>query len=711
MKRRILNLLLLTILSLCLVACNEPTPPGPAGGTEQGGTEQGGTEQGGTEQGGTEQGGTTNPGGDVETGECKVNIKCESGTNNCYKIENNTITFSNIKEDSVYSISGELSGNIIIDVSEEFKFDLELEALTITSSNINPILIMNGNEVGIKAKKDTVNYIYDKREAIDETDETLYSGAIHSLVDLEIGGKGKLIIVSDNNNGIHTKDNLQVKNLDLSVTCLDNALKGNDGVEINDCKLTLIASVGDGIKTTNSDISSKGNQRGVISINNAKLDIYAACDGIDASYDVIIDGENTNLNIYTDKYSNYSDEVTDTKESEYYVRFNNSNYKYSIMYYNSSEDYLWVDAEYSSTTQGGRDKYYYYTFPKKTEYNKLKVYMYTLAMESKQEDNYYACTELMSLNDAYDTIAFSSRNGNVTYNWTNYTTSMGPGGGWPGGPGGGPGGGMQEGNSDKGDHSTKGIKAANQIDINNGLINIKSYDDAIHANIDTALENGNSPKGNVNINGGTVNVYSNDDGIHADGTLTINNGILTIENSYEGLEGSFIEIKGGTISINSNDDGINSTATSGTGITISGGVNYIYCKGDGIDSNSRTSYAGIHFSGGFTTIISNSNGNSSIDSEQGYKYTGGYVLAIMPSGGMSSEATHCANFSSVATKKTCSLNSNAYLSVKVNNEEVLVLKSPTNISGLVIFLGNNNASLNTVSSSNVSLDNNGVYWK
>ena len=265
-------------------------------------------------------------------------INCISGTNDCFTVENNTITFSNITSDSVYSISGKLTGNIIIDVSEEYKFDLELNGFTLQSNTTNPIIVLNGNEVSIKAQKDYINYIYDYRDAIDETDETLYSGAIHSLVDLEIGGKGQLNIVSKNNNGIHSKDDLQVKNLNLFVSCVDNALKGNDSVEIEEATLKLISTQGDGIKTTNSDISSKGNQRGTISILDSKIDIFAACDGIDAAYNVQIDGENTSINIYTDKYSNYSEEVTNNSTDTYYIRYSNSSYKYLQNIYSNHDE-------------------------------------------------------------------------------------------------------------------------------------------------------------------------------------------------------------------------------------------------------------------------------------------------------------------------------------------------------------------------------------
>ena len=268
---------------------------------------------------------------------------------------------------------------------------------------------------------------------------------------------------------------------------------------------------------------------------------------------------------------------------------------------------------------------------------------------------------------------------------------------------------MGDGNTDKGDHSTKGIKAANEIIINNGTINIKSYDDAIHANNDTALENGATALGNVTINGGNITAYSNDDGLHADGTLNIKAGTVSVTNAYEGLEGTQVSISGGYVSISSKDDGINATTTTGTAIAISGGTVYIYCTGDGIDSNSRASYQGIVFSGGNTVVISNSNGNSAIDTEQGYAYEGGAVIAIMPRGGMSSEATHCQNFSSVGKSTQMSLTKDSYLVAEIGGGTATI-KMPTSINALVITLGDSSPSITTESSVNVTLDENGVAW-
>lgn len=634
-----------------------------------------------------------------------ITIECISGTQNAYTLEGNTLTFTAVEGETVYSVLGTFKGNIVIDVGDGQKFELELHGLSLVCDTVSPITVNSGDKVTIKAKKDTKNYIYDTRPTVDTADETLRSGAIYSEVDLKISGKGELTVVSENNNGIHSKDDLQVNDLTLLVACVDNSLKGNDSVELDGGNTTLIASGGDCIKTKNSDISKKGNQRGTVSISGGTHTLYAACDGIDAAYDAVIDGDTTVLNIYTDKYSNYSTEVTASSSSEYYIRYTSQKYKYSVKFINSETNACeWVNAEYHSKATGGRSTYYYYAFPKLSGYDKLRFFVYSSEMAQGQEESYAAASDQMTLSTAYDTIALT----NSGYSWTNYTTSV-QGGGMGGFGGFGGPGGMQDGNTEKGDHSTKGIKAANEIVINAGTVSIKSYDDAIHANNDAELENGASPLGNVTVNGGSITVYSNDDGVHADGMVSIVSGTLSVTESYEGIEGNNVKISGGYISVIARDDGVNATATSGSAIVISGGVLYIYCDGDGIDSNSRTSYSGIEFAGGKTVIISTSGGNSAIDTEQGYKYTAGSVVAVMPRGGMTSEATHCQNFSKFGATKQLSLTSGAYLEVGIGSDKVTV-RMPTSMSAYLIVLGDSSPSISTVSSVSVALDASGVAW-
>lgn len=641
-----------------------------------------------------------------------VTITCAEGTADCYSIDGDTIYFTGLREDSLYTISGQWTGCIVIDVGDDYKFELEMQGFSLAGENTNPITVLSGDEVTLTAKKDYENFIYDKRLAVDSEEEGVYSGAIHAECDLTIGGKGSLTVISAENNGIHTKDDLEAKNLTLTVSCMDNALKGNDSVEINGGSITLIARQGDGIKTANSDISDKGNQRGTITLTGCKLSVYAACDGLDAAYDVVIDDSSTVVNIYTDKYSQYSETVeqnkTDSEEKLYYIRFSSDIFNYAVKYYNSDTDYQWVVATHHSTVSGGRSSYYYYSFPILSQYSKIQYFGYTSDQTPGQEEDYAFCTDYLTVNTSYDTFALSQRGNSLSYNWDNYTTEINGGMG-PGGMGGGFGG-MQEGNTDKGDYSTKGIKAANAIFIQNGTVNIMSYDDAIHANKDATLENGESPAGDVTIQGGNITVYSNDDGIHADGNLEILGGVIDVTGSYEGLEGAYVAISGGEISVISSDDGVNATATSGQAITVSGGSLYVYAGGDGLDSNSTTSYGGILFSGGKTVVITSSNGNSAIDSERGYQYTGGYVLAVTSSGGMSNETTNCKNLSSVGTRKSISLSSGKYLTVSLGSSSVVTVKMPRNVNALVVYLGSTEASISSASFTSASLDKNGVCW-
>lgn len=638
-----------------------------------------------------------------------VVVKSISGSSNCFELIGNTLCFTKISADTVCSVSGTLRGNIIIDVGNAYRFDLELHGLSLVSDNGAPIVITSGDEVTITAKKSYQNYIYDLRAKADDNDTTQKSGAIHSEVDLEIAGKGELAVVSEHNDGIHSKKDLQVKNLKLLVACADNALKGNDTVELSACETTLIATDGDGIKTSNSDISSKGNQRGTVSVQGGVHKIYAACDGIDAAYDVEINDSATVLEIYTDKYSNYSNEVTATNRDTKFIRSTTKKQTYSVKYTNSDGAVEWVNPEYHAEVKGTRTTYYYYAFPQKSGFDKLRVFVYEAGTAQGQEETYFAASEILSQNDGYDTIALSLLGGTTLFSWTNYGTKIAEGG-FGGGPNGlgGPGG-MQDANADKGDHSTKGIKAANEIRLLSGNITVKSYDDALHASNDTVLENGNAPLGNLTVKGGSITLYTNDDGIHADGAFSMEKGTVSVINSHEGIEASTVSVTGGSLSLHANDDGINAMASMGTSVSIGGGRVYLNCKGDGIDSNSQTAYEGIVFAGGQTVIISNSGSNSAIDTEQGYRYSGGSVIALMPQNGMTGDSTYCESFGSLGTALTVSLTEGQILSVAVANTQAIV-KMPCSLSAMLIVLGDSAATFAVGNATSAELDANGVAW-
>ncbi len=207
-----------------------------------------------------------------------------------------------------YTFSGALEGQIVVDAPEDAEVKLVFAGVSVSCADSAPVLIISASEVTIKSEEGAYNTISDLRTgsaaSAAETEEN-YDAAIYSACDLKITGKGTLIVTSSYDNGVKSKDDLSVKNVSLKVTCPGNALKGNDSVEIESGTLILVSTSSDGIKTSNSDISSKGNRRGNIVISGGNVDIYAACDGVSAAYDVIIneDSGECTVNVFTGSYA------------------------------------------------------------------------------------------------------------------------------------------------------------------------------------------------------------------------------------------------------------------------------------------------------------------------------------------------------------------------------------------------------------------------
>ena len=212
-----------------------------------------------------------------------------------------------------YTVSGLLSeGQIVVDAADDAEVTITLNGTSITCSTGSPIYIKNADNVKIKSEENTYNCVVDAREeASDDASDDAGNAAIYATCDLKFVEKGALSVTGKYNNGIQSKDDLSIKNVTIKVTAVNNAIKGNDAVDIESGEIIAISKKGDGIKTSNSSLSSKGKQKGIVTISGGNIDVYAACDGIDAAYGVDVSGDG-NLNIYTDTYSEYSEEVTDS---------------------------------------------------------------------------------------------------------------------------------------------------------------------------------------------------------------------------------------------------------------------------------------------------------------------------------------------------------------------------------------------------------------
>lgn len=619
-----------------------------------------------------------------------------------------------------YILSGTLEeGQIVVSAGEDDKVNLILNGVTMTNSTDSVIKAITADKVSIKAVHGTTNTITDNRSVKTVDDETVGEGAINAKCDLTLTDYGtdsataKLIVTGNYNNGVHTSKDLTIKKLDLTSKAPNNAIKGNNSITIASGTVTAISTSGDGLKSKDSNVSSKGNQKGTILISGGNVTIYAACDGIDAAYNAEITGGD--VKIYTNEYSEYTEGVMASSTTDMYLKVSSSyysaSYRYAVYFYNSDTDFTWVNAEYytsSSSNRPGGSSSYYYKLDRPSSYGYFTVYRFDASQSDNSTTTYNAKSSGGSVNTSMDMYSVSRiSSSTISGDWETYSSSSqgGFGGGGMGGPGG-----MDEGNTDKLSYSAKGIKSQNEIIISGGTIYINSYDDALHAN-NNLLDTSEYGTGNITITGGTITLLSNDDGAHADGVLTASGGTIRVERSYEGLEGNQVVCSGADIYIVSSDDGMNATDTALEGaITISAGNIFVNAGGDGIDSNSRASYKGIIISGGNSIIISNGPSDSSIDTESGYTFTGGTVLGIGQSGGMSSEAKNCSNFSSVGVSTNLNLSQNTYVVVKVGSTVMTAVKMPVSVNSLTLYLGSSSASISTASSVDVSVNADGYYF-
>lgn len=210
----------------------------------------------------------------------------ESG--NAVSSSNNVYTISS---SGTYIASGKLDGGYIyINAGSSAEVEIDLNGASIISSSNSPIYSYSVGELKVKAMEGTSNLLKDIRSKKTGDVDNQGEGVISAKADLSLTGKGTLVISGTYNNGIHTTKDLTIKNQTLQVTVPNNAIKGKDSITVESGTILVTSTEGDGLKTDNSDLSSKGLQRGKISILDGTINVNAYSDGLDSAYDVDISG-------------------------------------------------------------------------------------------------------------------------------------------------------------------------------------------------------------------------------------------------------------------------------------------------------------------------------------------------------------------------------------------------------------------------------------
>lgn len=165
----------------------------------------------------------------------------------------------NINNGGEYTLTGKFNYSVIINTEDHVI--LNLDNVSINSSDTAAIANINSGDLVINLLKDTVNMLKDNGSS--ECD-----GALYSSGNLIINGFGKLNIYGNQEEG----EGIATTDSDITINGGDIYIESND----------------DGL-------NAGGDNGGVITINDGNITINASGDGIDSNKDLIINGGN----IYT----------------------------------------------------------------------------------------------------------------------------------------------------------------------------------------------------------------------------------------------------------------------------------------------------------------------------------------------------------------------------------------------------------------------------
>ena len=250
--------------------------------------------------------------------------------------------------------------------------------------------------------------------------------------------------------------------------------------------------------------------------------------------------------------------------------------------------------------------------------------------------------------------------------------------------------------------SAKGLKAGNNIVIEDGIFNLNTSDDSIHSN------------NYIGISNGTYSISSGDDGIHADNEIIIEGGSIDIKESYEGIEAAKITIYNGDISVVASDDGINVAGGSDSSsmnrpgannynenttntLTIYNGNIYVNASGDGIDING----SGYIYGGVITVDGPTSNGDGALDYDGELIVNGGTLIAAGSNGMLQKISSNSTQYNVTINLKT-TYQKGTKISILDENNEEIISYTPTKFFASIIVSTNKLSLSNTYT---IKIDN------
>lgn len=199
-----------------------------------------------------------------------------------------------IDKEGVYVLSGNVNNvTVIVEADDQAKVQIVLDSVNITNENAPTIYVKLAEKVFITSTGSD-NYM-EVSGTYQADGDTNLDAVIFSKEDLVLNGIGTLEIVSNEGNGVTSKDDLKVTGGSYTIISSGDGLEANDSICIYDGNIT-IDSDKDALHSENDEDPSLG----YIYIYNGTLNITATDDAIRGNSIVQIDGGSINIETCTE---------------------------------------------------------------------------------------------------------------------------------------------------------------------------------------------------------------------------------------------------------------------------------------------------------------------------------------------------------------------------------------------------------------------------
>ena len=198
-------------------------------------------------------------------------------------VDGSTVTIS---QAGVYVLSGALSdGRIVVEATDQDKVQLVLDGVSVHSGDGPAVYVKRADKVFVTLAEGTSNTLSDSATYTLEEGSDEPNAALFSKDDLTINGTGSLEVAGSYAHAVNSKDDLVITGGTLTVTAVEDGLRGRDCVKIADGTFDVTAGA-DAIKSSNDEDGT----RGFVLIGDGSFSITAGDDAVHAESALFVKG-------------------------------------------------------------------------------------------------------------------------------------------------------------------------------------------------------------------------------------------------------------------------------------------------------------------------------------------------------------------------------------------------------------------------------------